>query len=101
MSTSAGTRSKRARTTWLALALLACCGAARAGEQPPAGLSPADWSQLKGSIEAASYRVQPATRASGSELLAANAKQRYRTTFGREGIEIAAAHSDGTSWRWR
>ena len=77
--------------TILSLCLITSFGVTAPSEEPPAGLSHGDWAQIRSAIDEASYRVEPVKRNGGSlELIAPNRHQGYRTTFRREGIEIAS-----------
>ena len=65
------------------------------GEEVPAGLTRDDWSQIRRAAAVASYQPSPVSRTGQRTVLSAsNARQRYRATFGREGIELA---SDGAA----
>jgi len=72
---------------------------ATSGDEPPAGLTHGEWAQIRDAVEASSYhagRVEPAEEPA---LVAANRGQRYRTTFRRNGIEIASKPVPGQDWR--
>jgi uncharacterized repeat protein (TIGR01451 family) len=71
------------------------------GEDVPAGLTRDDWSQIRRAAAVASYQPSPVSgTGQGAVLSASNARQRYRATFRRGGIELA---SDGAAsvpaWR--
>jgi uncharacterized repeat protein (TIGR01451 family) len=69
-------------------------------DDPPAGLSRADWTQIRRSIEEAGYHAsQVAKPGEAPAIQASNRQQRYRTTFRREGIEIVPDSPETTSWR--
>src|SRR5262245_7895893 len=78
--------------------LIALSASAVAGEQPPKGLSSADWSQIRSALEESSYLPEPLKEDGATTLVAANRKQGYRTKFRREGIEIAGGDRE-TPWR--
>ncbi len=70
------------------------------GDEVPAGLSASEWGQIRAALEASSYHASRVEKP-GQEpaLVAANRAQRYRTTFRRDGIEIASQPVPGQDWR--
>src|SRR2546425_8811908 len=69
-------------------------------DEPPAGLTRQDWSQIKGAVQASSYRAVRVVRpGEAPPLVAPNREQGYGTTFRPSGIEIARQAKTGASWR--
>ena len=71
----------------------------RKADEPPAGLSRDDWNQIRRVVQGSEYHARRMARAGHPPALeASNRRQAYRTTFRREGIEIAP-QSPSASWR--
>ena len=70
-----------------------------AADEPPAGLTPDDWSRVRSAIQASSYHAAPVVKAGeASALVAPNREHGYRTTFRPAGIEIAR-QARSEAWR--
>jgi len=76
-------------------------GALRAdADEPPAGLTRGDWSQIRRAVQESEYHASPVAKpGEAAALQAPNRQQRYRTTFLQEGIEIVPQTPAGASWR--
>ena len=69
-------------------------------DEPPAGLTRDDWSQIRRAVQESGYHaIRVVNPGEAPALQAANPRQAYRTTFRREGIEIAPQSPADTSWR--
>ena len=82
----------------LAAALGAGSVAAAGADEPPAGLTRDDWSQIRGTIQGSGYHARPMAKpGDAAAFQAPNRQQAYRTTFRRDGIEInMPLHDSGT-----
>jgi uncharacterized repeat protein (TIGR01451 family) len=68
-------------------------------EEPPAGLTRDDWTQIRSAIQESQYHASTvAAPGEVPSLQARNRRQAYRTTFGRDGIEIVSQNRAGASW---
>jgi hypothetical protein len=71
-------------------------------DEPPAGLSREEWSQIRGLVEKGRYHASSVAKPGEPKVLkASNPGQGYVTTFRPEGIEIASRPVRGTDWRVR
>jgi len=69
-------------------------------DEPPAGLTHDDWSQIQRAVDTSEYRaIRVTRRGEAPALQAPNRKQAYRTTFRRDRIEIAPQAPAGPGWR--
>jgi uncharacterized repeat protein (TIGR01451 family) len=70
------------------------------GNQPPAGLTRGEWAEIQRQVAASAYHASVESRPGEAPVLRApNRRQRYGTTFGRDGIELASATSTEEPWR--
>ena len=68
--------------------------------EPPAGLTPDDWDQIRRGVRQSEYRASPVPESGAvTALQAPNREQAYRTLFQPEGIEIVPQAPAGASWR--
>ena len=68
-------------------------------DEPPAGLTRADWRQIRRSIRDSEYHAVRSEKPGETPALhAANRRQGYRTTFRHDGIEIVP-QSNTAAWR--
>jgi uncharacterized repeat protein (TIGR01451 family) len=69
-------------------------------DEPPAGLSHGDWNQIRQAMAESEYDASRTSEPGEPPALrASNRQQGYRTTFQREGIEIAPQAPRGAPWR--
>ena len=69
-------------------------------DDPPAGLTRDDWSQIRHAVRASGYHASRVSKPGEVlALQAANREQAYRTTFRPEGIEIVPRSQAEASWR--
>jgi uncharacterized repeat protein (TIGR01451 family) len=70
------------------------------GDEPPAGLSRGDWTDLQRQVAASSYQAaRVAKPGPGPALRASNQRQRFAATFQSDGIELASEPSVAAPWR--
>jgi uncharacterized repeat protein (TIGR01451 family) len=70
-----------------------------ADDEPPARLTRGEWTDIRRQVVAAAYHASPVAAPGEEVLRASNRRQRYATTFRREGIELASAASAAAPWR--